>query len=131
MMTDEEKIIQLYKEMYSAMINKDKAELERVHDDSFVLYHMTVMKQPKHEYISAIMSGMLNYYSAAQGDMEVTINGDTARLTGKSRSRRRCLAEESILGDYSSILNLYGKTASGVLRLQVLQLIKEMRLWNM
>ncbi len=84
-MTDEEKIIQLYKEMYSAMINKDKAELERIHDDSFVLYHMTGMKQPKHEYISAIMSGMLNYYSAAHGDMEVTINGDTARLTGKSK----------------------------------------------
>ncbi|MDE6426110.1 MAG: nuclear transport factor 2 family protein [Ruminococcus sp.] len=84
-MTDEEKIIHLYKEMYSAMINKDKAELERIHDDSFVLFHMTGMKQTKNEYISAIMGGTLNYYSAVHGDMEVAINGDTARLTGKSK----------------------------------------------
>lgn len=85
MITDEERITRLYEEMYSAMINKDRAELERIHDDSFVLFHMTGMKQPKHEYISAIMSGTLNYYSAVHGDMEVTINGDTARLTGKSK----------------------------------------------
>ena len=36
-MTDKEQIIALYKEMYAAMVNKDRAELERVHDDSFVL----------------------------------------------------------------------------------------------
>ena len=40
-MTDEQQIIQLYKDMYTAMIGKDQAELERVHDDSFVLVHMT------------------------------------------------------------------------------------------
>ena len=83
-MTDKEKIIRLYKEMYSAMINKDKTKLERIHDDSFVLHHMTGMKQSKKEYISAIMGGTLNYYSAVHDDMEVAINGDTARLTGKS-----------------------------------------------
>ena len=71
--------------MYSAMINKDKAELERVHDDSFVLHHMTGMKQSKKEYISAIMGGTLNYYSAVHNDMKAAINGDTARLTGKSK----------------------------------------------
>lgn len=71
--------------MYSAMINKDAAVLERVHDDSFVLFHMTGMKQSKSEYISAIMSGMLNYYSAVHGDTEVVANGDTAILMGKSK----------------------------------------------
>ena len=85
MITDEEIIIRLYREMYSAMINKDRAELERIHDDSFVLFHMTGMKQSKSEYISAIMGGTLNYYSAVHGDMEVAVNGDTARLTGKSK----------------------------------------------
>lgn len=84
-MTNEEKIIQLYKEMYSAMINKEQTELERVYDDSFVLFHMTGMKQSKSEYISAIMGGMLNYYSAVHDDMQVAINDDTARLTGKSK----------------------------------------------
>ena len=84
-MTDEEKITRLYEEMYSAMINKNKTELERIHDDSFVLFHMTGMKQTKSEYISAICGGTLNYYSAVHDDTEVAISGDTARLTGKSK----------------------------------------------
>lgn len=84
-MTDEEKIIRLYKEMYSAMINKDQTELGRIHDDSFVFFHMTGMKQSKNKYILAIMGGTLNYYSAVHGDVKVAISGDTARLTGKSK----------------------------------------------
>ena len=84
-MTDKEQIIQLYKEMYNAMVNKDKPLLERVHDDSFVLVHMTGMRQPKEVYISSIMDGTLNYYSAEHEDMQVEINGDTAVLIGRSR----------------------------------------------
>ena len=84
-MSDKEKIIKLYEEMYRAMINKDRTELERIHDDSFALIHMTGMKQSKSEYISAIINGTLNYYSAVHGDVEVKVNGDTASLTGKSK----------------------------------------------
>lgn len=84
-MTDKEQIIQLYKEMYTAMVNKDRAELERVHDDSFVLVHMTGMRQPKDIYISSIMDGTLNYYAASHEDMQAEIKGDTAVLVGKSR----------------------------------------------
>ena len=84
-MTDKEQIIQLYKEMYTAMVNKDRAELERVHDDSFVLVHMTGMRQPKEVYISSIMDGTLNYYSASHEDMRVEIDGDSAVLIGRSR----------------------------------------------
>ena len=84
-MTDKEKIIQLYKEMYTAMINKDRAALERVHDDSFVLVHMTGMRQPKNAYIAAIMDGTLNYYSASHEEMQVEFKGDTAVLTGRSK----------------------------------------------
>ena len=84
-MTDKEQIIQLYKEMYTAMENKDRAELERVHDDSFVLVHMTGMRQPKEVYISSIMDGTLNYYSAEHEHMQVDIKGNTAVLIGKSK----------------------------------------------
>ena len=84
-MTDKEQIIQLYKEMYTAMVNKDRAELERVHDDSFVLVHMTGMRQPKEVYISSIMDGTLNYYSAEHEDLQVEVKGDTAILIGRSR----------------------------------------------
>ncbi|MBP5579241.1 MAG: nuclear transport factor 2 family protein [Ruminococcus sp.] len=84
-MTDKEQIIQLYKEMFTAMINKDRAALERVHDDGFVLVHMTGMRHSKQEYINAIMDGTLNYYSAEHDDMQVEMNGDTAVLTGRSK----------------------------------------------
>ena len=84
-MTDKEQIIQLYKEMYTAMVNKDRAELERVHDNSFVLVHMTGMRQPKEVYIASIMDGTLNYYSAEHEDMQVEVKGDTAVLIGRSR----------------------------------------------
>ena len=84
-MSDKEKIIRLYEEMYRAMISKDKTELERIHDDSFALIHMTGMKQSKSEYISAIINGTLNYYSAVHDNVEVKVNGDTASLTGKSK----------------------------------------------
>ena len=84
-MTDKEQIIQLYKELYTAMVNKDRAELERVHDDSFVLVHMTGMRQSKEVYIASIMDGTLNYFSAEHEDLQVDVRGDTAVLVGKSR----------------------------------------------
>ena len=84
-MTDKEQIMQLYKEMYTAMVNKDRAALERVHDDSFVLLHMTGMRQSKQDYINAIVDGTLNYYAASHEDMQAEVKGDTAVLIGKSR----------------------------------------------
>lgn len=84
-MNDKEQIIQLYEQMYEAMINKDRTELERIHDDSFVLIHMTGMRQNKSEYIDAVMGTTLNYYSASHVDMQAEVTGDTARLTGKSK----------------------------------------------
>ena len=84
-MTDKEQIIQLYKEMYTAMVNKDRAELERVHDDSFVLVHMTGMRQPKEVYISSIMDGTLNYYRCEHEHEPVVINGEKATMKGDTK----------------------------------------------
>lgn len=84
-MTDEQMIKNLYEEMYSAMISKNKFVLEHIHDDSFVLIHMTGMRQTKKVYISSIMDGTLNYYSAQHEDIQVKVTGDTARFIGQSR----------------------------------------------
>ena len=48
-MDDKEQITKLYHDMYAAMISKDEAELDRVHGDSFVLIHMTGMRQSKRD----------------------------------------------------------------------------------
>lgn len=84
-MSDERLIEQLYCDMYAAMVNKNEAELERVHDDSFVLLHMTGLRQSKREYIKAILSGVLNYYSAENESLDIHINGNRAELKGRSR----------------------------------------------
>lgn len=84
-MTDKGQIEKLYHDMYAAMVKKDRAELERVHDDSFVLVHMTGMRQSKSLYISSIMDGTLNYYSEKTEGLEITVDGNRATMTGRSR----------------------------------------------
>ena len=84
-MSDREQIEQLYHDMYRAMVEKDRAELERVHDDSFVLHHMTGMAQDKATYIRSILNGTLNYYSEQTDELDIQIHGDTAVMTGRSR----------------------------------------------
>lgn len=83
-MNDELLIQNCYKEMYLAMISKDRTALEEVLDDSFVLVHMTGMRQSKEEFISAVLNGTLNYYSALHENMPVEIKGDKAVITGQS-----------------------------------------------
>lgn len=81
---DEEEIRKAYISMYDGMIAKDEKALQEVLDDSFVLVHMTGMRQPKEAFIKAVMDGTLNYYSAKHENMPVEINGNTATLTGQS-----------------------------------------------
>ena len=84
-MNDNEMLEQLYEDMYTAMVKKDEAELLRVHDDSFVLVHMTGMQQDKESYIRAIMDGTLNYYSAQTEGLKIEVHSDTAEIVGRSR----------------------------------------------
>ena len=84
-MSDKEQIETLYREMYEAMVRKDTVTLIRVHADDFVLIHMTGMHQSKQEYIRAIANGTLNYYSAEHEQIDITIDGNHATLTGRSR----------------------------------------------
>ena len=84
-MNDEKQIEQLYHEMYRAMVRKDRAELERVHDDSFVLIHMTGMRQSKQVYIDSILDGTLNYFDEQTEGLDIRVDGDSAVMTGRSR----------------------------------------------
>ena len=79
-----EMIRDTYIRMYDGMIAKEESLLRDVLDDSFVLVHMTGMRQSKEEFIRAVMDGTLNYYSAEHENMPVKIDGDNAVLTGQS-----------------------------------------------
>ena len=73
-----------YKKMYDGMITKNEAVLREVLDDSFVLVHMTGMRQSQEEFIQAVLNGTLNYFSAVHEHLTVKLNGDTAVLIGLS-----------------------------------------------
>ena len=84
-MTDEEKIIAVYEKMYQAMIDKDRMALMEVHDDEYLLIHMTGMRQDKTQYIDSILDGTLNYFSKSDDGITVRVMGDKAKMTGHSR----------------------------------------------
>ena len=73
---DAEAIWQAYIRMYEGMIAKDEKTLNEVLDDSFVLVHMTGLRQPKEAFIKAVLNGTLNYYSAEHENMPVEISGN-------------------------------------------------------
>ena len=81
---EETKIRQAYETMYEGMLKKDEAILEDVLDDSFVLVHMTGMRQDRTSFINAVKQGTLNYYSAVHEEIEVKEQGDEAFLIGKT-----------------------------------------------
>ena len=83
-MKDQEAIENCYEKMYQGMLDKDRELLSEVLHDSFVLIHMTGMHQPKEEFISAVVDGTLNYYTASHQRMDVDIAGDNAVLVGKT-----------------------------------------------
>ena len=83
-MPAEAQIRNVYIQMYEAMVAKDRKTLAFLHDDNFVLTHMTRTRQNKQEYIDAIMDGTLNYYSATHEDMTITVTGDKAIMEGHS-----------------------------------------------
>ena len=56
-MSDQEQCRAAYIEMYRAMIAKDIPALSGVLDDSFVLVHMTGMRQPKTAFLARLSYG--------------------------------------------------------------------------
>ncbi len=84
-MDDREAIRELYREYWRYMIDKDVRNLKRLMADDYVLMHMTGVQQSRETFLSGLKDGTFNYYSAEHESIEVTVNGDTARMIGKSR----------------------------------------------
>ena len=83
-MDEKEKIENCYRQMYDGMVRKNGRLLSEVLDDSFVLIHMTGMRQSKEVFIRSVEDGTLNYYSTAHQEIKTEIHGETATLHGKS-----------------------------------------------
>ena len=84
-MNDKQQIALLYEDMLRYMIAKDTVSLGALLSDDSVLVHMTGHRQSKGEYLREIASGVLNYYSAQTDSIDIIVDGDKARLVGRSR----------------------------------------------
>jgi ketosteroid isomerase-like protein len=84
-MSEEEKITELYKDYWDYMIEKNIEGLRNLMSSDYCLYHMTGVMQSADEFIKGLKNGTFNYYSAEHDDIVVSVDGDEATMTGKSR----------------------------------------------
>ena len=84
-MGEEAKISELYKDYWDYMIEKNIEGLRSLMSSDYCLYHMTGVKQSADEFLKGLDNGTFNYYSAEHEDIVVSVDGDEATLTGKSR----------------------------------------------
>ena len=84
-MNDIDTIKELYIRYWTCMINKDAEGLRSLMADDYYLMHMTGVKQSAEVFISGLLEGTFNYYSADHDSVDVKITGDTAVMRGRSR----------------------------------------------
>ena len=83
---DELEIKQLYIDLCDASINQDIDKLNSILADNYVLVHMTGKRQSKEDYINSVINGELKYFESKHESIEVQIDGDTAKVIGKTRT---------------------------------------------
>ena len=84
-MNDTETIKDIYRQYWKCMISKDEAGLRAIMGDDYYLMHMTGARQSADEFIKGLMDGTFNYYSADHDNIQVSVNGNTATMIGKSK----------------------------------------------
>ncbi len=84
-MGDLENIREMYREYWRCMIAKDADGLRGLMAKDYYLLHMTGVKQSAEVFLKGLLDGTFNYYSADHDSIEVTVDGDRAEMTGKSR----------------------------------------------
>ena len=67
------------------MISKDAEGLRSIMSDDYCLWHMTGVKQSREEFLKGLLSGTFQYYSSDHDSIDVEVNDNQAKMTGKSR----------------------------------------------
>ena len=80
MTTEENEVYSAYEAINKAMIEKDRAAMERYFDKNLTFTHMSGKKQTREEFIGEIMDGTLNYFKVDTKDFSISVNGDTAHM---------------------------------------------------
>lgn len=80
MTTEEKEVYSAYEAINNAMIEKDRAAMERYFDKNLTFTHMSGKKQTREEFIGEIMDGTLNYFKVDTKDYSINVNGDMAHM---------------------------------------------------
>lgn len=80
---EEDIVLNRYKEMQQAMVDKDEAKLMEVIKDGTTFTHMSGKTQTKEEYIADIISRRLDYKAYKIENSKVTIDGNKGILKAK------------------------------------------------
>lgn len=80
MTTEEKEVYAAYQAINTAMIEKDRAAMERYFDKNLTFTHMSGKKQTRKEFIGEIMDGTLNYFKVETKNYSISVNGDTAHM---------------------------------------------------
>ena len=84
-MDESETLRELYRRYWRCMIAKDAEGLRALMAEDYTLTHMTGVKQSAEAFLQGLRDGTFNYDSAEHESIEVTVNGDRAVMTGRSR----------------------------------------------
>ena len=80
---DEEMVLNRYKEMQQAMVDKDIDKLNKIVKDGTTFTHMSGRTQTKEEYFEDIKTGALDYQSYTIENSRISIEGDKAILKAR------------------------------------------------
>ena len=107
---EEEIILNRYKELEQAMIDKDIDKLNKIVKEGTTFTHMSGKTQSKNEYLEDIRSGALDYQSYTIENPRVTIDGNTAILKAKVTLTARAYGAQ---GTYPFNISAYFEKIDG------------------
>ena len=82
---EKDTIREMYRKYWHCMITKNADGLRDLMADDYYLLHMTGVKQSAKVFLNGLLDSTFNYYSADHDSIEVSLNGDHAIMTGRSR----------------------------------------------
>ena len=107
---EEEIILNRYKELEQAMIDKDIGKLNKIVKEGTTFTHMSGRTQTKEEYLEDIRSGALDYQSYTIENPKVTIDGNIAVLKARVTLTARAYGAQ---GTYPFNISAYFEKVDG------------------
>ena len=77
---NEKELLNFFVNFIQAIIKKDKSTMETSLDSSFVLVHMSGNEEPKNQFISDVIGGVLNYFHSKIINPKIKINNNSAEM---------------------------------------------------